>query len=164
MSSDRNFSSSQDPDASSQTSDGGTSGWTDVRVKKEETLDLNIYNHGDDHRNRPELCMKEEEADNEDYLYCEFCKSHFFNKCEVHGPALFIPDTPVPLGVTDRARQTLPPGLEIRNSDIPDAGLGVFNNGEIVPVGAHFGPYQGELVDREDAMNSRYSWVVSYSL
>ncbi|MCI4377969.1 hypothetical protein PGIGA_G00209510 [Pangasianodon gigas] len=91
---------------------------------------------------------------------CEVCKSFFFNKCEVHGPPLFIPDTPVPMGVPDRARQTLPPGLEIRKSGIPDAGLGVFNKGETVPVGAHFGPYQGELVDREEAMNSGYSWVM----
>lgn len=83
------------------------------------------------------------------------------NECEVHGPAVFISDTPVPMGVADRARQTLPAGLEIRKSSIPDSGLGVFNNGETVPVGAHFGPYQGELVDREEALNSAYSWVVS---
>ncbi|MCJ8750215.1 hypothetical protein PDJAM_G00259980 [Pangasius djambal] len=64
------------------------------------------------------------------------------------------------MGVADRARQTLPPGLEIQKSSIPDAGLGVFNKGETVPVGAHFGPYQGELADREEAMNSGYSWVI----
>lgn len=61
----------------------------------------------------------------------------------------------------DRARQTLPPGLEVEKSDIPDAGLGVFNHGETIPLGAHFGPCEGDLVDKEDAMNSGYSWVVS---
>ncbi|KAF5890771.1 histone-lysine N-methyltransferase PRDM9-like, partial [Clarias magur] len=90
---------------------------------------------------------------------CELCKSFFFNKCEVHGAPLFVPDTPAPMGVSHRARHTLPPGLEIRESGIPDAGLGVFNEGETVPLGAHFGPYQGELVDREEAVNSGYSWV-----
>lgn len=65
------------------------------------------------------------------------------------------------MGVEDRPRQTLPPGLEVRASDIPDAGLGVFNMGETVCVGTHFGPYQGELVDQEKAMNSGNSWVVS---
>ncbi|XP_053089825.1 histone-lysine N-methyltransferase PRDM7 isoform X1 [Pangasianodon hypophthalmus] len=146
-------------DVKTETSDGGT---FDVsEVKKEETLELNIYNHGDDADNTPEvISIKEENPDNKDYLYCEICKSFFFNKCEVHGLPLFIPDTPAPMGVPDRARQTLPPGLEIRKSGIPDAGLGVFNKGETVPVGAHFGPYQGELVDREEAMNSGYSWVV----
>ncbi|XP_034160172.2 PR domain zinc finger protein 15 isoform X2 [Pangasianodon hypophthalmus] len=133
-------------------------------VKKEEMLELNVCNSGNDLNNIPEVSsIKEEETDDKDYLYCEVCKSFFFKKCDVHGPALFVPDTPVPMGVPDRARQTLPPGLEIRKSGIPDAGLGVFNKGETVPVGAHFGPYQGELVDREEAMNSGYSWVISRS-
>ncbi|XP_060782179.1 histone-lysine N-methyltransferase PRDM9-like [Neoarius graeffei] len=104
--------------------------------------------------------IKEEDLEDEDYLYCEYCKVFFINKCEVHGPALFIPDTPVPLGVADRARQTLPSGLEIRESSIAHAGVGVFNEGGTVPVGAHFGPYQGDLVDGEEAKNSGYSWVI----
>lgn len=95
---------------------------------------------------------------------CEDCRSFYINKCEVHGPTVFIYDTSVPMGVTDRARQTLPPCLEVRQSGIPGAGLGVFNNGETVPVGAHFGPYQGDLVDREEAMKSGYSWVVSFTI
>ncbi|XP_060776261.1 histone-lysine N-methyltransferase PRDM9-like [Neoarius graeffei] len=144
-------------DVKTESLDGGT----DVCVKKEETLELNIYSHGHDINNLPEvIAIKEEETDTEDSLYCEVCKSFFFNKCEVHGLPLFIPDTPVPMGVPDRARQTLPPGLEIQKSGIPDAGLGVFNKGETVPVGAHFGPYQGEVVDQEEAMNSEYSWVI----
>ncbi|MCJ8732142.1 hypothetical protein PDJAM_G00207520 [Pangasius djambal] len=103
-------------DVKTETSGRGT----EVCVKKEETLELNIYSHGEDFDNTPEvISIKEEEADSEDYLYCEVCKSYFFNKC-----------------------------------------LGVFNKGETVPVGAHFGPYQGELVDREEAMNSGYSWVI----
>ncbi|KAM9486124.1 histone-lysine N-methyltransferase PRDM9-like isoform 1-T2 [Clarias gariepinus] len=139
-------------DVKMETSDGET----EVCVKKEEDND-----YEDNLDNTPEdICIKEEDPDHKDYLYCEVCKSVFFNKCEVHGPPLFIPDTPVPMGVSDRARLTLPPGLEIQKSSIPDAGLGVFNKGETVPVGAHFGPYQGELVDREEAKNSRYSWVI----
>ncbi|XP_062854063.1 histone-lysine N-methyltransferase PRDM9-like isoform X2 [Trichomycterus rosablanca] len=107
--------------------------------------------------NRPD---KEEEPEDDDYLYCEDCKSFYVNSCEVHGPALFIPDTTVPMGVADRARQTLPSGLEIQMSGIPNAGLGVFNQGEAIPLGVHFGPYQGDMVDREEAMNSEYSWVI----
>ncbi|XP_053351649.1 piggyBac transposable element-derived protein 4-like [Clarias gariepinus] len=145
-------------DMKMETSDGGTSTWSEV--KKEEMLELNICNHGGDLDTKSEdISIKEEDPDHKDQLYCEICKSFFFNKCEVHGSPLFIRDTPVPMGVSDRARQTLPPGLEIQESSIPDAGLGVFNKGETVPVGAHFGPYQGELVDREDAMNSGYSWA-----
>ncbi|KAF5881726.1 histone-lysine N-methyltransferase PRDM9-like, partial [Clarias magur] len=151
-------------DVKMETSDGGTSTWSEVWVKKEETQELNISSHGDDLDIKPEdICIKEEDPDHEDQLYCEVCKSFFFNKCEVHGSPLFIPDTSVPMGVSDRARQTLPPGLEIQESSIPHAGLGVFNKGETVPVGAHFGPYQGELVDRDEAMNSEYSWVIHRS-
>lgn len=41
----------------------------EVWVKKEETLELNMYNHGDDFDNTPEvIAIKEEDADNEDYL------------------------------------------------------------------------------------------------
>ncbi|MCJ8734516.1 hypothetical protein PDJAM_G00236560 [Pangasius djambal] len=128
--------------------------------------------------------VRKEEPKHDDYLYCEDCRSFFIKKCDVHGPALFIPDVAVPLGVADRARQTLPPGLEIRKSSIPDAGLGVFNSSDTIPirkssipdaglgvfnssdtipVGAHFGPYQGDTVDREEAMNSAYSWVIYQS-
>ncbi|KAM9486927.1 uncharacterized protein Hap1MRO34_006825 isoform 1-T1 [Clarias gariepinus] len=144
-------------DVKMEMSDGGTPEVTEVCVKKEE----DIYDYGDNLENTPEdVCIKEEEPDHKDYLYCEVCKSVFFNKCEVHGPPVFIPDTPVPMGVSDRARLSLPPGLEIQKSSIPAAGLGVFNKEETVPVGAHFGPYQGELVDREEAKNSGYSWVI----
>ncbi|XP_060773360.1 histone-lysine N-methyltransferase PRDM9-like isoform X2 [Neoarius graeffei] len=151
-------------DVKTETSDGGIAEPSEVFVKKEEMLELKICGHGDDLAKPPEaLSIKEEEPDNKDYLYCEVCKSFFFNKCEVHGSPLFIPDVPVPMGVPDRARQTLPPGLEIQKSGIPDAGLGVFNKGETVPVGAHFGPYQGDLVDSEEATNSGYSWVLCRS-
>lgn len=82
---------------------------------------------------------------------------------EVHSPAVFVPDSPVPVVVASRARQTqiLPAGLEVRRCSIPDSGLQVFNKGEMVPVGLHFEPCQRELVDRDEAVNNAYSWVVS---
>ncbi|KAF5902192.1 histone-lysine N-methyltransferase PRDM9-like, partial [Clarias magur] len=104
--------------------------------------------------------VKEEPENDDEYLYCEECKCFFINKCEVHGPAVFLSDTPVQVGLTNRARLTLPLGLEVRQSNISGAGLGVFNKGQSVPVGVHFGPYEGELVDKEEAMNSGYSWVI----
>ncbi|KAI5620718.1 histone-lysine N-methyltransferase PRDM9 [Silurus asotus] len=147
-------------DAKAETSDGGIEG----NVKKEEMLELSIDNYVINVSNTPNvISVKVEEADHQDFLYCEVCKSFFFSKCEVHGPAVFITDTHVPMGVADRARQTLPPGLDIKKSAIADKGLGVFNKGDTIPVGAHFGPYQGELVDREEAMKSRYSWVIYIS-
>ncbi|XP_060788589.1 histone-lysine N-methyltransferase PRDM7-like isoform X2 [Neoarius graeffei] len=96
--------------------------------------------------------VKKEEPDNQDCLYCEHCRTFFTTECNVHGPAVFVPDSPVPTGVIGRAIQTLPPGLEVRESSIPDAGLGVFNKGEIIPIGVHFGPYQGEAVNSDCSM------------
>ncbi|KAK2847644.1 hypothetical protein Q7C36_009326 [Tachysurus vachellii] len=120
----------------------------------EDTCESNMHNE-------LKIIYIKEEPNDDEYLYCEDCRCFFYNKCEVHGPALFIHDTPVPMGVSDRARQTLPHSLEVGQSLITGAGLGVFNKGDTVPVGAHFGPYQGELVDKEEALNSGYSWVIS---
>ncbi|XP_062862114.1 histone-lysine N-methyltransferase PRDM9-like [Trichomycterus rosablanca] len=127
-------------------------------------MELNSSDSGSDpHNILKVICIKEEEPEDDDYLYCEECKSTFFNKCEVHGPPRFIPDTPVPIGVVNRARLTLPDSLEVRQSGIPNAGLGVFNKGDSVPLGVYFGPYQGEMVDQEEAINSGYSWVICTS-
>ncbi|KAF5890774.1 histone-lysine N-methyltransferase PRDM9-like, partial [Clarias magur] len=151
-------------DMKAETSDTGMSEASEVCVKKEEPLELSISSHEGDLDNAPEvISIKKEDPVHKENLYCELCKCFFFNKCEVHGAPLFIPDTPVPMGVSDRARRTLPPGLEIRESGIPDAGLGVFNEGETIPLGAHFGPYQGELVDCEEALSGGYSRVICKS-
>lgn len=69
------------------------------------------------------------------------------DKCRVHCPPNFITDTPAHVRVPDRAKLTLPPELVVRKSHIPNAGLGVFNEGQTVPRGAHFGPYEGEVTD-----------------
>ncbi|XP_076839472.1 histone-lysine N-methyltransferase PRDM7-like [Brachyhypopomus gauderio] len=150
------------------TSGGGVTSELNRTVQKKprshKLVQVNIYSRGSNLRQRPRVSYtEEEEPRDEDYFYCEVCRSFFIEECEVHGPALIIPDTPVPVGVTDRARQTLPSGLEVHKSSIPDAGLGVFNRGQTVQVGTHFGPYQGELTDKEEAMNSGYSWVISKS-
>ncbi|KAJ8349168.1 hypothetical protein AAFF_G00185930, partial [Aldrovandia affinis] len=90
---------------------------------------------------------------------CEECDSFFTDECEVHGPPIFISDSPAPLGAPSRARLTLPLGLEVRVSGIPGAGLGVFNRDQRLPVGVHFGPYEGELTDEDEAIDSGYSWM-----
>ncbi|XP_062376275.1 histone-lysine N-methyltransferase PRDM9 [Sardina pilchardus] len=122
---------------------------------------MGSYRRGGSLRNRPRLSYTEEdEPKDEDYLYCEDCESFYIDECGVHGPPNLIPDTPAPVGVPDRARLTLPPGLEVRTSNIPHAGLGVFNQGQAVPTGAHFGPYEGEVTDKDEAIESGYSWVI----
>ncbi|KAJ8366990.1 hypothetical protein AAFF_G00334130 [Aldrovandia affinis] len=90
---------------------------------------------------------------------CEECDSFFPDECEVHGPPTFISDSPAPLGAPSRARLTLPLSLEVRVSGIPGAGLGVFNRDQRRPMGVH-GPYEGELTDEYEAIDSGYSWMV----
>ncbi|XP_041960178.1 histone-lysine N-methyltransferase PRDM9-like [Alosa sapidissima] len=128
---------------------------------KQQKQQLNSYKRGGSLRNRPRVSYTEEDVPkDEDYLYCEDCESFYIEECGVHGPPHFIPDTQAPVGVPDRARLTLPPELEVRTSNIPNAGLGVFNQGQTVPKGAHFGPYEGDVADRDEAIESGYSWVI----
>ena len=63
-------------------------------------------------------------------------------------------------GHANRSALTLPPGLSIRLSGIPEAGLGVWNEASDLPLGLHFGPYEGQITDDEEAANSGYSWLV----
>ncbi|KAJ8397327.1 hypothetical protein AAFF_G00441610 [Aldrovandia affinis] len=92
---------------------------------------------------------------------CEECDSSFTDACtEVHGPPTFVSDSPAPLGAPSRAQLTLPLSLEVRVSGIPGAGLGVFNRDQRLPVGVHFGPYEGELTDEDKAIDSGYSWML----
>ncbi|CAM4707798.1 unnamed protein product [Leuciscus chuanchicus] len=64
------------------------------------------------------------------------------------------------MGIPQRALLTLPQGLVIGRSSISNAGLGVFNQGQTVPLGMHFGPLDGEVTSEEKALDSAYSWVI----
>ncbi|XP_059891476.1 histone-lysine N-methyltransferase PRDM9-like isoform X3 [Gadus macrocephalus] len=91
-------------------------------------------------------------------LVCDECRTFFLEECEVHGPILFMADRPVAVGEKDRAKKTLPAGFEIRDPGIPGAGLGVFYCGDGgLPIGTHFGPYEGHRTDEEGALESGYS-------
>ena len=64
-------------------------------------------------------------------------------------------------GVEHRAAHTLPNGLWVRNSSIPNAGLGVFST-EFIPKGTRFGPYDGVIESNYDKAHSTgYSWQVN---
>ncbi|XP_066228618.1 histone-lysine N-methyltransferase PRDM7-like [Saccopteryx leptura] len=97
----------------------------------------------------------------DDYLYCEKCQNFFIDSCNVHGPPTFVKDTAVDKGHPNHAALTLPPGLRIRPSGIPEAGLGVWNEASALPVGLHFGPYEGQITEDEEAGNNGYSWLIT---
>lgn len=96
------------------------------------------------------------------FLDCEECLALFQDQSDpanITGPS-FVLDFPTSTGVPQRALLTLPYGLMIGRSSIPSAGIGVLNHGPVVSPGMHFGPYEGEVTTRENAMTSDFSWEV----
>ncbi|CAM4679815.1 unnamed protein product [Lepidochelys olivacea] len=101
------------------------------------------------------------EPQDDDYLFCEDCLTFFIDECSVHGPPVFIRDPIVETGQERRAALTLPPGMRIGLSSIPQAGLGVWNEAGTLPVGVHFGPYDGRITEEEEAAHNGYSWLIT---
>ncbi|XP_066214301.1 histone-lysine N-methyltransferase PRDM9-like [Saccopteryx leptura] len=95
------------------------------------------------------------------FFYCENCQNFFIDSCDVHGPTIFVKDSAVDEGHANHAALTLPPGLRIRPSGIPEAGLGVWNEAFALPVGLHFGPYEGQITEDKEAVNNGYSWQIT---
>ncbi|XP_035873163.1 histone-lysine N-methyltransferase PRDM9-like [Phyllostomus discolor] len=113
-------------------------------------------------RKRKDLVYQEvNEPQDDDYIYCEECRDLCIDSCPVHGPLTFIKDNAVDLGHPNRADLTLPPGLRIGPSGIPDAGIGVWNEASDLPVGLCFGPYEGQITEDKEACKSGYSWVIT---
>ncbi|KAM9669228.1 histone-lysine N-methyltransferase PRDM7-like [Dama dama] len=128
-----------------------------VELKRKET-EVKRYNLRE---RKGHVYQEDSEPQDDDYLYCEECQNFFIDSCAIHGPPTFIKDSAVEKGHANRAALTLPPGLRIRRSGIPKAGLGVWNEASDLPLGLHFGPYEGQIIDNEEASHSGYSWMVN---
>ncbi|KAM5197085.1 histone-lysine N-methyltransferase PRDM7-like [Hipposideros larvatus] len=100
------------------------------------------------------------EPQDNDYLYCEKCQNYFIDSCATHGPPTFVKDSAVDKGHPDRSVLTLPPGLSIRLSGIPNAGLGVWNEASDLPLGLNFGPYEGHVTEDEETTKNGYTWEI----
>ena len=75
----------------------------------------------------------------------------------MHGRPLLVADTPVPLGTAGRASLTAPAGLEVITAG---QEVDVRCTEPRFPLGAVFGPYQGDLVTK-DRSSGFFSWIVS---
>ncbi|XP_040825151.1 probable histone-lysine N-methyltransferase PRDM7, partial [Ochotona curzoniae] len=100
------------------------------------------------------------EPEDDDHLYCEKCQKFFLKSCAAHGPPVFLKDNPVDKGHPSPAFLSVPTGLRIGPSSIPEAGLGVFNEASDLPQGLHFGPFEGKITEVEQESNRGYSWQV----
>ncbi|KAB0344364.1 hypothetical protein FD754_021290, partial [Muntiacus muntjak] len=127
-----------------------------VELKRKET-EVKRYNLRE---RKGHVYQEDSKLQDDDYLYCEECQNFFIDSCAIHGSPTFIKDSAVEKGHANRAALTLPPGLRIRQSGIPKAGLGVWNEASDLPLGLHFGPYEGQITDNEEDSYSGYSWTV----
>ncbi|XP_058515303.1 histone-lysine N-methyltransferase PRDM7-like, partial [Ochotona princeps] len=126
--------------------------------RKDENEEFQMYNL----KGRKSQTYKEfSETEDDDYLYCEKCQMCFLKSCAAHGPPVFLKDNPVEKGHPSRALLSVPTGLRVGPSSIPEAGLGVFNEASELPLGLHFGPFEGKITEVEEEADSGYSWQIA---
>ncbi|XP_059148133.1 zinc finger protein 845-like isoform X1 [Physella acuta] len=98
-----------------------------------------------------------------DNCVCETGSMEYTGYCTEHGPIKIESDSQVPPDCIngedkDCCKTTLPPGLMIKTSDIPGAGLGVFAT-RFFPAGTRFGAFDVKKESSEQmAHGSEYCW------
>ena len=90
------------------------------------------------------------------------CQEHYEGECSEHCPIRPYADSATSSGSL-KAMASLPEGMEVRDSSIQGAGLGVFATQEFL-TGATLGPYDGEKVRADvpkGGLDTSYMWEVS---
>jgi len=135
----------------------------EILCKREDSTTINNEKKLERYPKRSERKNYREDdvPDDDHYIFCDECDEFYFGECSIHTP--LIPFTDKTTSVDDKkSLATLPDGLEIKESLIPNAGLGVFATKKF-DVGVRFGPYQGKKVRPDiprDDIDTSYMWEI----
>ncbi|XP_033910207.3 histone-lysine N-methyltransferase PRDM9-like [Acipenser ruthenus] len=106
--------------------------------------------------------VNQSNANQEDFLFCEDCQEYFIDTCPVHGPPVFLHDTPVEMGTPCRAFYTIPYGLAVGPSRNQEDGLGVWCTVMTIPAGVLFGPFEGEPNVGEESPTKLFAQMIKH--
>ena len=98
-------------------------------------------------------------------LDCDQCDDFYYGECPTHNFNI-IEDNGAEKGIKmPNSMKSLPGNLYVKDSKIPEAGMGVFSK-EKLEINTRFGPYRGVKVlqeDIEEGKDTSYMWEVRNS-